>query len=115
MSIEEKVITYLAAYGISGIEGRVYGETPHNISEDYVLVEKTGGGLQDFIHSATIAVKSHGGSLARASEINEGVKTAMLSMPGTEDVYSVSLVSDYNYTNTATKQPRYQAVFTIHF
>ena len=48
--------------------------------------------------------------------MNDDVKRAMLRMPANDHkVTRCDLNSDYNYTNTSTKQYRYQAVFDVTF
>jgi len=115
MLIENRVRQYLAGKDIPGIGGRVYMETPEDISQEYVIVEKTGSSETDQIRSATLAIQSYGNSLKRAAQINEAVKTCMRHMPDTEPVYSAKLNSDYNYTNPTTRQHRYQAVFVVRY
>mgnify|MGYP003563868377 CR=1 FL=1 len=53
-----------------------------DMPESYVILEKTGGGGSDYVHSATIAFHHN---------------------------------SDYNFTDTDTKQYRYQAVYDINY
>lgn len=87
-------------------------------SEDgrYVLIQKTGSRRADRIDTATLAIQSIGPSLYEAAALNEEVKAAMYSMPDTEmNIFRVELNSDYNFTNTSTKERRYQAVFHITF
>ena len=78
-----------------------------------VLIEKTGSGMTDLLPSATIAVQSWADSLYEAMALNERVKEAMFALPSVKDVTKCTLNSDYNYTDTATKHPRYQAVFDV--
>ena len=54
-------------------------------------------------------------NLLKAAEINEDVITAMEQFATTTNVFGVHLQADYNFTNTATKQCRYQAVYEIHY
>ena len=93
----------------------VYTETPVNPPDEYVRIERTNGGETNGIEHALIAVQSISAlSLYRAAEINEEVKAAMRSLY-LPSVYSAKLNADYNYTNTSTKQYRYQAVFDIYY
>lgn len=79
----------------------------------FVVLEKTGGGLSNHIKSATIAVQSYGSTLLEAANVNEAVKARVLDAIVLDDIASVSLNSDYNYTDPTTKRYRYQAVFDI--
>ena len=88
-------------------------EIPRNTPDEFILVEKTGSVMDDRLHSATFAVQSWGGSMYRAMSINDEVVNAMLSITSIKEVSDVKLNSDYNYTDTETKHPRYQAVFNV--
>ena len=90
-------------------------EVPESPPEEFITVEKTGGGERDHIKTAMFAIRSYGGSLFRAAEINETVKAAMLSMPERTGIFRAELNGDYNYTDTKTKRYRYQAVYDITY
>ena len=91
----------------------VTSEIRQGMGDKFVLIEKTGGGMNDRLFSSKFAVQSWGGSLYEAMSLNERVKEAMLNLPSVKEVTKCSLNSDYNYTDTATKHPRYQAVFDV--
>lgn len=90
-----------------------YWEKPEVMPEEFLIVEKTGGKVTEHIKSATIAVQSYAGSMYRAAELNEAVKAVMDHLAELDGVSRVELNSDYNFTDTTTKQYRYQAVFDI--
>lgn len=90
-----------------------YMERPEGPPDRYVLIEKTGSGKRNHICDATIAVQSYAPTLFRAAELNEEVKEAMEAAIELDNICRVNLNSDYNFTNTAMKQYRYQAVFDI--
>ncbi len=50
-----------------------------------------------------------------AAVLNEEVKEAVEGMITLDEVSKVSLNSDYNFTDTTTKEYRYQAVFDINY
>lgn len=94
----------------------VYMEIPKDIEipSNYYLVEKTGGSMNNHISTSTVAIQSYAESLLDAVEMNEAIKNVMLyGLIDDTDIVSVSLNSDYNFTDTETKQYRYQAVFDI--
>ena len=109
--IEKKILDYLA----SQLTVPVYMEIAAHPPETFVLVEKTGSSHSNHISSATVAIQSWAGSMYDAAVLNERVKEAMDAMPATEDVGSARLNSDYNFTDTATKRYRYQAVYDITY
>ena len=82
---------------------KVTNEIRQGMPDSFVFIEKTGSRQNDHLFGSTFAVQSYGKSLLDAMTLNEAVKQAM---PG-------ELNSDYNYTDKATKKPRYQAVFDI--
>lgn len=91
----------------------VYMEIPEIPPEQFVLIEKTGSGLENHIKSATFAIQSYADSMFEAASLNEVVKEKMLDIIGEKEITKVSLNSDYNFTDTATKKYRYQAVFDL--
>lgn len=115
--IESTVISWLDANGFTA-----YGEEPQNkkpneffSSETFCVVQKTGSGESNRIREATIAVQSYAPTLAECAELNEAVITAMKNMIELDGITAVKLNSDYEYSKTSTKQPRYQAVFDIYY
>lgn len=106
----EKIIS---DYLTSALPVPAYPEEPENRPEKYILVEKTGGGSENYINSATIAIQSYAESLYLAAELNEAVKKAMEEVIQLDVVCSIELNSDYRYTDTETKRYRYQAVYDI--
>lgn len=93
----------------------VYLEYPEIPPSKFVLFEKTGGNKENHLHSATFAFQSYAPSLYDASELNELTKAAVESLIEIQDIAKVKLNSDYNFTDTTTKEYRYQAVFDIRY
>ena len=83
--------------------------------ESYVIFEKTSSGKRDYANSATFAFQSYATTLYSAAVLNEEVKTAVESMIELDDISGIHLNSDYNFTDTETKEYRYQAVFNINY
>lgn len=107
--IEQIIIEYL-----NGLHNApAYAEVPAVKPSRYFIVEKTGSSTMDHIYSATIAIQSYSsGSMEDAMNMNEIVKDAMADIDNAL-IGSVRLNADYNFTNTSTKEYRYQAVFNI--
>lgn len=91
----------------------VYMEIPENMPDKFVVLEKTGGGMENHIFESTIAVRSYAASMYDAALLNEEIKGWMLYGQTPAEVCSIRLNSDYNYTDTSTKRYRYQAVYDI--
>ena len=94
----------------------VYMEAPEDKPPSYVVLDKTGSRRENRIDHATFAVQSIAGSLYEAAILNETVKSVMDRLPRlTEEIFSAALDSDYNFTDTQTKERRYQAVYNITY
>lgn len=93
----------------------VYMEVPEEMPGTFIVIEKTGSGVDNKIGSATIAVQSYAPTLYDAALLNERVKAFLDVMTDTEPVFRCKLNSDYNYTDTQTKRYRYQAVFDLTY
>lgn len=115
--IEKIILDYLLSQSIDGIGNNVFMTVPENPPDKYIVLEKTGSGREDRINNATFAVQSiSSNSLLEAAQINDRMKTAMESFADSSGgIYSCRLDTDYNFTNTATKEYRYQAVFILYY
>ena len=102
--IEETVRKYLAGE----LDVPVYMELPEKPPAAFVLVEKTGSERSNHIESSMMAVQAYAGTMLEAAQLNEAVKQAMDSLALLSEVNS-----DYNFTDTASKLYRYQAVYDI--
>lgn len=116
MIIEEALIAYLSTALHDG-GYPVYAMTPkQDVPRNYIVIDKTGSQLRNGVARATIAIQSiSSDSLLKAIEINEEVVEAMENFSSEMNVFGVHLQADYNFTNTATKQYRYQAVYEINY
>lgn len=81
----------------------------------YVVFEKTSSDKTNHLPSATIAFQSYGESLYKAVMLNEEVKEAVEDLIKLDEIRGLSLNSDYNFTDTSTKEYRYQAVYDINY
>lgn len=107
--ILQTVIDYLTdAVGLP-----FYGEVPPDPPEEFGVVEQTGSDSENRLYYPTLAVQSYAASLLRAASINELVMSAMDNLPTMDSVFRCRLNSDYNFTDTASKRYRWQAVFDI--
>jgi len=92
-----------------------YTEKPTKSVGKYVVIEKTNGGIENYVQNAVIAVQSYGDTLWDAAQLNMLVQTTVADMIELPEISHIKLNSDYNFTNTATKEYRYQAIFDIVF
>lgn len=107
--IEEAVIRFLS----DTLETEhVYAERPTVPPEEYYLVELTSSGERNHIQTAMVAVQSISErSMLRAAQMSREAIRALRDIITLPDVCRCRLNSAYNYTDTETKQYRYQAVF----
>lgn len=108
--IESIILNYLS----KKLSVPVYMEDDGETGGSYVVIEKTGGGEENYLKSAVIAIQSYADSLYNAASLNEKVKEAMSKIIEVDDITKCQLNSDYNYTDTTRKAYRYQAVFDIN-
>lgn len=90
-------------------------EKPASSTGNYVVFEKTSSRQYNRLPTATFAFQSYGKSLYNALELNERVKKAVEELIELDEIRGISLNSDYNFTDTTTKEYRYQAVFDIKY
>ena len=110
MIIEKIVLDYLNDV----LPVPAYMEMPKNPPTEFVLIEKTGSSLSDHLGNAIFAIQSHSDTLYKAAVPNDVVKREMLDIVVLDDIASCGLNSDYNFTDGAMKDYRYQAVFVIN-
>lgn len=107
--IETIILEQLQGAGITAyMEIPEGGGTP-----PFAIVERTGGGTENLLRHATVAIQSYGASLYLAASLCEQVVAAMEGIVARPEVAACELNSDYNFTDTTKKLYRYQAVFDI--
>lgn len=106
--IAKTLLDYLS----SVLDVPVVMEAPEQVT-DYVLIDQTGSSRMNHITTTTLALQSYGATLYEAMLLNREVEEAMDGFAELGEVTRVELNTDYNFTNTATKQYRWQAVYNI--
>lgn len=106
--IETLIIDYLSEH----LEVFVGMEAPEQTT-DYVLIDKTGSSRTNHIITSSIAIQSYGATLHDAMLLNAEVTEAMEGFIELDQITKVELETDYNFTNTETKQYRWQSVYNI--
>lgn len=109
--ILKTILDYLNSY--NGLGATAYAETPINTPSKYILLEQIGSSKENLIKTTRIAFQSIAPTLFEAASLAEDVINAIDNAISLDIVCSVDLNSNYNFTNTATKQYRYQTVFDI--
>lgn len=90
-----------------------YMERPSKPPKSYILLERTSGSIDNHINYCTLAIQSYGESLYKCAQLNEQLKQKMMNSITLDEVFSVDLNSDYNFTDPSTNEYRYQAVFDL--
>ncbi len=106
------ILTDLLQYLNGNLSVGVYAESPEELT-NYVLIEQTGSSRINHIVTTTFAVQSYGDSMLDALTLNEEVKAVMDGFLALDNITRVELETDYNFTDTTTKQYRWQAVYNI--
>ena len=78
-----------------------------------IVVDKTGSDAENRLITSTVTIQSYAKSKARASELNEMIKSVMDESVALRTIDDCQLNSDYNFTDIEQKRHRYQAVFEI--
>ncbi len=111
MMVEKTILDHLGRK----IDAQCGMERPVGGPASFIVVQKTGESRENCISTAILAVQSYAPSLNKAAELNDEVKTAMFSAVELPGIAAVRLNSDYNFTDTTTKDYRYQAVFDVTY
>lgn len=107
--IENTICDYLS----TKLDCQVLPEKPERPFGRMVFVERTGGNGR-FLRQTTIAIQSYETSMYKAAELNEEVIKYMNQIVELDEITRVDLNQNYNFTDTNTKEYRYQAVFDIY-
>ena len=111
MIIEKKIYDYLK----KKLPVHVGMERPQDPPESYVIIERVGGYESNFVSQATIAIKSIAPTLFRAASLDHDVIDAMREFPSVDNISSCDLNADTNFTDTTTKEYRYQSTYIITY
>lgn len=106
--IAKTLLDYLSA----SLDVPVVMEAPEQTT-GYVLIDQTASSRTNHIITTTFAIQSYGSSLYNAMVLNDTVASAMVGFAELDEITRVELETDYNYTDTTTKQYRWQAVYQI--
>ncbi len=112
MTIEKVILDWLND-PTNNLGVTAYTEEPEQPAFSYVLIEKTGSSRTNLVDTATFAVQSYGRTLLEASTLNNTVKKLMDRLIEIDVISKSQLSTDYNFTDTATRRYRYQAVYRV--
>ena len=107
--IEDMIVSHLSAILDVPVSTMHHASDP----DSFVIVERVGGGRQNRIRSATVAIQSYAPTGYAAAQLHEAVIAAMDDIVANDGIGGVSLNAEYNFTDEREKMPRYQAVFDV--
>lgn len=108
--IEIEIRNYLAGQ-LDDIPVNV--QKPDGPPDLYVLIEKVGSFRNHGLWTDSFAVQSCGKNILEVMNLNQEIKTVLPGIVELDDFFRCECETDYNFTNTETKEYRYQAVFEI--
>lgn len=93
----------------------VYLDNPSH-DDSYVTIELTGRTKENRVETGIFAIQTHATRRLVASQLADTVDAAMEDLLELDDISRVEKNSGfYNFTDTTTKEYRYQAIFEITF
>ena len=81
------------------------------LPEKFVVIEKVGGSVQNHLRRESLAFHSYGDKLGDVMELDESVQKGIFALIEDNEITSIKLASNYNYTDERRKKNRYQSVF----
>lgn len=111
MIIEQKLYNFLR----SKLSVHVGLERPEKPGKTFVIIERVGGSEGNYISHATFAIKSVAPTLFEAATLDHDVVAAMRDFTDVDNVSGCALNADTNFTDTTTKEYRYQATFLVDY
>lgn len=84
-------------------------------SEQYVLIEQTGGSEDNHISYATVAIQAYALTRYDAAQLMEDVIDAMHKLLTLDSIGRCKLSTVYNFTDLTEKRYRYQAVYNLTY
>ena len=103
MNVEQTIIQALGAKGYAA-----YADAPNPMPDEFVTVERTGGGDRDKVDRPTLAVQAWAQGRKAAAELADAVRCDLESLTGTLGLGAVRVASIYNWPDPETRRARYQ-------
>lgn len=110
MTIEAFIIKHLNEE-LGGVNA--HGLVPPDKPDTFVVLERTGGSIENFLHHSMFVTDCYAKTLEQACILSEQVIAAMQRLPLKGRVTNVSVNSAYNDTDTETHEYRYGVLFDI--
>lgn len=106
-SITEQFVAWLSSEGYAA---STYPKA--DAPDEFVTVERTGGGTADMVDHPTVAIQTWAQTEARAEEMALSIRNALMTQSRPRGVTKVNVNSGpYPFWDESTGRPRYQAVY----
>lgn len=109
-SVQEAVVSWLDGLGYSAST-----RAPRDTSTELVTIERTGGGVTDFVDAAQVVVQTWAATEVRAEEMALDIRSAAISGPLPNGVAAMRAENGpYLQVDPATRRFRYQTVYSVY-
>ena len=109
--IEADVRDYL----LTKVNVPVYLDAPKVTPNAYIKVFRNGTSGTRFLESALFTFHCIASTLLESAALSEQLKEAMYDMPSVPKISKVELNAETDWTDTATREYRYQSVYEITY
>lgn len=108
-SVTEAMVGWLASLG-----HRASADVPNPMPDEFVTVERTGGGASDWIDRPLVAVQAWALTPERAEALANSVRLSLLTTAPPAGIHSVRAnTGPYKFYDPETRRPRYQLVLDV--
>jgi len=101
----------LLKYMNQNMKIKSYTERSSSQEDEFYVIDRIGGSSNRSYDTSTIAIQSYAKTKYRAAKNDEAMRKCILEMVSLDNILNVELNSFYDYTDTNTKNFRYQSVF----
>lgn len=108
-SVTQALVKHLRSMGYEA-SSRV----PRKMPDEFVTVERVGGGTASLVDHPSMALQTWAQSDARAEEMGNAVKVALLMNPPPRGIHSIRVeTGPYQFYDEETGRARYQMVLAV--
>lgn len=100
---------------LAALDVPVVFEVPEQRPAKFIVLQKLGGGRENFLRRASVAVQSQADTLFGAAELHERAMAAMDTLPERDGIHGLHIMGDADFTDPDDKQYRYQAIYDIYY
>ena len=90
-----------------------YAEKPENAEGEYLVVDLISVSSQNYLNSATVAIRSYADSMADASDLNAAVMSYMNDFWTDPKIARCKIDTSYQINNPSVAQYKWQCIYNI--